>query len=38
MEKEFIIILMEILNMMVIGLMEKLKVMENVFGKMVIII
>ena len=38
MEKEHIIIQMEILNMMVILLMVNLKEMENIFGKMVNII
>jgi len=38
MEKEFIIIQMERLNMKVILLMVNLKEMENVFGKMVNII
>ena len=38
MEKEFIIIQMEIYNMKVIGLMVKEKEMENIYGKMVNII
>ena len=38
MEKELNIILMEILNMKVIGLMINLKEMEKVYGKMVNII
>ena len=38
MEKEYYIIKMEIFNMKVIGLMIKVKEMENIFGKMVNII
>ena len=38
MEKEHYIIKMEIFNMMVIGLMIKVKEMENIFGKMANII
>ena len=38
MEKEYIIIQMERLNMKVIGLMINLKEMENIFMKMMIII
>ena len=38
MKKEHTIIQMEKLNMKVIGLMIKEKVMENIFGKMVYII
>ncbi len=37
-EKEYYIIKMELLNMMEILLMVNLKVMENIFGKMVNII